>query len=101
MKTKLPEAIKTIEEAENFLSALHENGESFHPEDDAHDIIWNSIPEEHKPTKAECDQLNKLMTDIYEIDGNDVNTGFDPCGYLLDLIGEEERRDKLARPSEY
>lgn len=81
MRTKLPLSINTVEEAKAFLHELHSNGEAYHPEDDAHDIVWGSCPE---ATEEECDRLNKLMRDIYDnIDF--YETGFDPCGYLLDL----------------
>lgn len=99
MKTELPEKITTIEEAENLLSALWENGESFHPEDNAHDIIWGTIPKDEQPTAAECDKLNALMSQIYDL--KDVPELFDPCGFILDFIDDEERRAKLARPTEY
>lgn len=84
MKTKLPESISTVDEAKAFLLELHTNGESYHPEDDAHDIIWGSCEE---PTPDECDQLNKLMDDIYSLPdiGTYPNLTFDPCGYFIDL----------------
>lgn len=75
MKTQLPSEIKTIEAAEKFLSELSSNNESFHPEDDAHDIIWSG----ESPSNSDCDQLNKLMDDIYQLED------FDPCGYLLEI----------------
>lgn len=81
MKTVLPENITTIAQAEEFLKALYINGESFHPEDDAHDVLWAV-----EPTSAECDQLNKLMEDIYALPGN-----FDPCEYILHLDPEYSR----------
>lgn len=43
MKTTLPTAINTIEEAKTFLTELNTNGEAYHPEDDAHDIIWDDV----------------------------------------------------------
>lgn len=75
MKTQLPSDINTIADAEKFLSELAKNGESFHPEDDANDIIWSG----ESPSKSECDHLNKLMDDIYQLED------FDPCGYLLEI----------------
>lgn len=78
MLTKLPTEITNIERAKSFLSDLHNNGEAYHPEDDAHDIVWHVKPE-HCPTPEECDQLNKLMDQIYQLDG------FDACEYLLSL----------------
>lgn len=93
MKTKLPESITTVEQAKEFLTELHRNGEQFHPEDDAHDIHWNSGI---KPTEAQRDRLNKLMADIYRLPGNDMspqNMVFDPCGFLLKLSGHVMEQD--------
>jgi len=93
-KTKLPESITTIEEAEEFLTELHENGECFNPDDAAQDIVW-ALPKEQHPTKAECMKLNMLMNEILNLDD------FDPYQYILDLDEEEERINKLSRPTEY
>lgn len=88
MKTALPEAINSIAEAEAFLTALYNNGESFHPEDDANGVIWY-LPKQTKPTREEANRLNKLMNDIYALPGNDGRhsepLAFDPCGWLLKL----------------
>lgn len=75
MKTTLPLKISNIVEAKEFLKSLADNDEIFHPEDDAHSIIWD-LPENQKPTSNECDQLNKLMEEIYALN-------FDPCEYIL------------------
>lgn len=77
MKTKLPKMIKTPEEAKKFLLELIANNEVFHPEDDAHDILWNTCD----PTHEEKEQLNVLMHDIYRV------ADFDPCGFILDNQG--------------
>jgi hypothetical protein len=83
MKTNLPDAINSIEEAKLYLSELLKNHEAYHPEDDAHEIVWG-----HGgvfPTKEECDKLNKLMGDIYNLEGNKdkyPDLAFDPCEYL-------------------
>lgn len=61
MKTSLPDSIATVETAKEFLKNLKENGELFHPDDNAHDIIWSCEP----PTYEECERLNKLMGEIY------------------------------------
>lgn len=85
MKTVLPEAIKTKAEAEQFLTDLVNNKEAFHPEDDAHDIVWQSG---ETPTFEECEQLNKLMEDIYKMPGNDgsqLAPFFCPCEFILSL----------------
>jgi hypothetical protein len=76
MKTKLPTAISTLKEAKEFLDELFKNNEGFHPEDDACDLVWN-LPNEQIPNTSECRHLNRLMNDIYGIDG------FDPCEYIL------------------
>ena len=77
MRTKLPEKISTIEEAQAYLTELFNNNEHYHPDDDAHDIIWHvSDP----PTPEECDQLNKLMVDIFNL------THFDQYEFLLNLM---------------
>ncbi len=75
MKTVLPAAITTVSEAEKFLRELHSNEEIFHPEDDAHQINWNRT--DNLPTEAECDQLNELMGQCYELGE------FDPCEFIL------------------
>ena len=80
MKTQLPEKIENAAQAVEFLTQLFKNGESFHPEDDAHGIVWAV---EDPPTPEECDKLNDLMSDIYDL--SDV----DPCGILLELLPVE------------
>jgi hypothetical protein len=76
MKTTLPESINNQEEAKKFLSELHHNCEVYHPEDDAHDIIFATS----FVGREERSQLNKLMSDIYK-----NVPQFDPCGYIIDL----------------
>ena len=78
MKTNLNRVIATVDDAKEFLRELCDNNEVYHPEDDAHDIIWYACDE---PTDAEKDQLNSLMQSIYGLD--DSNT-FDPCGFIID-----------------
>ena len=81
MKTILPTGITTIEEAKRLLTDLLNNGESFHPEDDASDLVGDPF------TAEEATQLNKLMEDIYNLKGNESHHKmiFDPCGFLLEL----------------
>jgi len=85
MKTVLPKSISTVEEAKVFLLALYNNNEVYHPEDDAHDIIWDGVT----VSDAEADQLNKLMNDIYSLDDYTMFNGkeltFDPCEFLNSL----------------
>jgi hypothetical protein len=96
MKTKLPSAITTIEEAKSFLRELYVNGESFHPEDAAQDIVW-ALPKEQQPTTNECIKLNNLMNEIYNLEGNgnSQKMAFDPCGYLLEL--QHENKEYLLK----
>lgn len=86
MKTTLPTAINTIEEAKTFLTALNTNGEAYHPEDDAHNIDWDDVDVSHE----EAEQLNKLMGEIYMLEGNNGNHAtpvFCPCEFLMELNG--------------
>ena len=87
MKTTLPEEITTINEAKQLLTALHNNGEAFHPEDDANDLCGDPF------TIDEGNQLNKLMADIYSLPGNENypnDLAFDPCGFFCDLINKSD-----------
>lgn len=83
MKTTLPTAINSIDEAKAFLSELYKNNESYHPEDNAHSMVWSTVD----PTFKERTQLNKLMDDIYNLPGNESHSKliFDPCEFLLKL----------------
>lgn len=76
MRTTLPDTIKTESEAGAFLTDLHNNGEAFHPDDNAHDIIWHTC----NPTKHERDKLNDLMGQIAKI------PNFDPCSVFVALL---------------
>jgi hypothetical protein len=75
MKTILPPKIITVEQAKNFLKALFDNGEAFHPEDDANDVSFGM-----EVTAQERALLNKLMDEIYALGD------FDPCEYLNQFI---------------
>ena len=77
MNTTLPTAIASVEEAQEFLTDLHNNNEAFHPEDDAHHVDFSTCV----PAVEERQQLNKLMREIYELNE------FDPCDFLMDLGG--------------
>ena len=95
MKTKLPASIGTIEEAETFLTELYENGEAYHPEDNAADCF---SPDQCSSEEAE--KLDALMTQIYFLpeNGNNYRTNpnamtFDPCGFLLDLANENSENE--------
>lgn len=85
MKTILPQSINTVEEAKAFLTDLHNNGEAYHPEDNAASV---GHLKGHKLTKGECWQLDKLMGEIYGLQGANIKMDFDPCEFLLQLNGE-------------
>lgn len=105
MKTTLPKSIKTVKEAKAFLTALHRHGESFHPEDDALTVIFDI---KNPPNKTVRRRLNYLMSDIYDLPGNDGRhvepMVFDPCEFLIILQHTSERyfvKDKSGRSGHY
>ena len=86
MKTNLDRKIQDTDQAIAFLTELYRNGESYHPEDDAHDIVWNSksiwggsygIPKKDVPTFEDENKLNHLMEQCF--------IHCDPCEILIDL----------------
>ena len=64
MKTKLPKSISNKQEATELLKKLNDNLESFHPQDNAFDII-DSTTNERLFTKEEALQLNYLMMECH------------------------------------
>lgn len=60
MKTKLPEKLETAEQVEAFLRELHANGEFFHLDDDAREII-NLQTKEPVFTEEEGTKINLLL----------------------------------------
>lgn len=64
-------------EAEAFLDLLIELNLTWHPEDDAHGVVWDAT----RPTPEQCDHLNRLMGEIYAATRR---TEFCPCGYILE-----------------
>lgn len=87
MKTLLPTSITTIEQAKVFLTDLANNCEAYHPEDRALDCI------SHIATAEECFQCDKLMNDIYNLEGNNSAQDmiFDPCQFLLEIDPDYKR----------
>jgi hypothetical protein len=59
MKTQIPEKFSTVEEIEKFYKELYKNGEFYHLDDDATDII-QSKNNEPLFTVEEANKLNKL-----------------------------------------
>jgi hypothetical protein len=89
MKTILPEAITTVEEAKAFLKALHDNGEDYHPEDSP-ETVYNMYTGQRLFTDEEAPKVKALIHQIYNLPGNAgkyPDLEFDPCGYLLELDG--------------
>lgn len=88
MKTILPAGIGTVEQAKALLTDLHANGEAFHPEDDATDLVTDVF------TQEEGESLNALMLDIYNLPGNDGRhvgiLAFDPCEFLIELDNNDK-----------
>lgn len=77
MKTDLNRTIASVDDAKQFLIDLFNNGESYHPEDSAFDIIWDDI----EPSKAQLEELDNLMAAVYVYASPD----FDPCELLNNL----------------
>jgi len=73
MQTEVSKKIKNVEDAVVFLIELHKNNEGFHPDDDAHDIVWSTVA----PTIYEKDELNKRMDECRKF--------IDPCAVLVEL----------------
>lgn len=62
MKTNLNRSINSKASAIDFLWELHQNGEMFHPDDDASDIIFIDMPNEEQ-----IGTINKLMDDCFKV----------------------------------
>lgn len=98
LKIQLPETIQSAEQARQFLDLLCTNNLTYHPEDSAHDVDWH-LPTEELPTHEECEQLDKLMADIYNMEGNNGNHAtpkFCPCEYIL--MKDEAAVDEHLQP---
>lgn len=79
MKTNLNIIISTIEEAKLFFDELVKNNEDYHPEDDAHEIVFIGTDGKRCFTDEEAIKLNLLMDSVFEIEG------FDPCEYMYEI----------------
>ena len=84
MKTSLLNQISSAEDARVFLRALANNGESFHPDDDARNITAPNNLLLFTPNEAS--KINELMAQICQIED------FDACDYLqqIELINHME-----------
>jgi len=83
LKTKLPDTIRTIEQAKSYLTELHKNGESYHPDESAFEIVWQF---EGDPPRHQLLSLDRLMDQIHKIEG------FNACDFLNSLIEQEEKK---------
>lgn len=75
MNTILPESITSVSEAKKYLSDLHHNGEAYHPDDDAHDVLFQTC----NPSSVQRDKMNYLMSQVFTFDS------LDPYAFLIDL----------------
>ena len=75
LKTPLPEAIENLEQAKAYLKALYDNGESYHPDDNAADCLSFISKKEGEIMDALMDRICALAK----------GTDFDPCLFLLEL----------------
>jgi hypothetical protein len=76
--------ITNTADAEGFLFQLVQHGRSFHPEDNAHDII-NGATGQPLFTAADADLINERMEEVHTFMP-------DPCAYLLDLTTSTDRK---------
>jgi hypothetical protein len=83
MKTNLNRVIESEQDALEYLWELYDNGEAYHPEDDASDIVYRST--DIQPNEDEIEQLNSLMECVYMYI-------YDPCEILLKWINGDYKR---------
>jgi hypothetical protein len=75
--------ITSAADAEGFLFQLYQLGLSFHPEDNAQDVI-NGATGRPLFTYADAEQINNRMYEVHIFMA-------DPCAYLLDLTTSTDR----------
>jgi hypothetical protein len=75
--------ITSAADAEGFLFQLVQLGLSFHPEDNAHDIV-NGATGQPLFTAADADLINERMEEVFTFI-------VDPCEYLLNLTTSTDR----------
>ena len=75
MKTRIPQSIRSEETAKRFIDKLVKNGEVFHFEDDAFDIV--DAKGEYVFNENEARRMNLAISKMYDIEG------FDPCEYFI------------------
>ena len=73
--------ITTHDELERLLTLLHEQGNSYHCEDDAHEIIHVATGE-RTFTSDEAIFLNQRMWEAYQLDWEGHPEGC-PCGMVI------------------
>lgn len=81
MKTLLPANISTVDQAKEFINNLLNNGECYHFDDDAKDVLFDDGT---YFSESEAIKLNILMNEIYLL------PNFDPFEYVLLLIEEAD-----------
>jgi hypothetical protein len=66
MTTKLPTQLTNESEVVNFITELYNNGEFFHLDDNAEDIISN-VTNERLFTDSEAEKINELLNQAFDI----------------------------------
>lgn len=82
MKTKLPYDILSKDMAEKFLRELADNNEMYHPDGDAHQVVWTGCL---APDYDERTHLNHLMKQVFDYLP-------DPCQFVIEYQMTDEQR---------
>jgi len=75
MRTKLPIELNTLQDVKDYLTALYNNNEHYHPDDNAEDCFPFA-------THEETEQMNRLMDKTFEIA---ASCNFDVYLFILHL----------------
>jgi hypothetical protein len=96
MRPQFTTQITSLEEAREFLTYLHEQGLSYHPDDQASDCIG------HLVTPQEAEEIEARMEEVHD---QAWPEGEDPCSHILNLDPEyrarqqEEAAEEAAKPT--
>ena len=85
MRPQFTTPITSLAEARDFLTYLHEQGLSYHPEDQASDCIG------HLVTAQEAEEIEARMEEVYI---QAWPEGEDPCSHILNLDPEYRARQQ-------
>lgn len=96
MRPQFTTPITSLAEARDFLTYLHEQGLSYHPDDQASDCIG------HLVTAQEAEEIEARMEEVYI---QAWPEGEDPCSHILNLDPEyrarqqEEAAEEASKPT--